>query len=433
MMSKDERSFTGMVQNQRILAAWIATFFVGMLLIPAAMLVSHGDLGLRTGGGNAYLAGFALLTISSAAITGKVKGIGILGVACGGVTMLLALLIHTVESLALTLAGSGILIGGIICISYASPGLKGRQRQESREFPSTRRLARLATGLGCMAIILMGATSVPCVHAISATAAAGSTYPSCFSVGGIAVEALSPTRLNVVYMNSTYELSFSETSVTCNNTTVTLPKSESQPSSGMRPCGAVNIFLWDSVQFCYGQYIKYYHVDRDYYRISPYATWSRAGWNILHSQTDEQTSLSLVAGGLPLIAGLIGLAIGGPAGAMAGAIVTLVLLAVIVITGEFILLDEDNCMWWWVSTAYVTWLLQNVGWLLSLPLAVAEILAMAAFMSWGYLRIGNTTFYDAIGVGNPTPPWTPPSDVGGYPIPPSRRGPCGGSRTCMAR
>jgi hypothetical protein len=423
MIKKDLSGCENMVQNQRTLAAWIAIFFVGMLLIPAATFVSRGDFVLRTVAGNAYVAGFALLTISSAAITGKVKAIGILGIACGGVTMLLALLIRSVESLALTFAGSGILIGGIICIVYASPGMKGGERRKSREFPAARRLSLAVKGLGCMAIILMGANSIPCVHAISAAAAA-STSPSCFNVGGITVEALSPTRLNLVYMNNTYELSFSETSVTCNSTTANLPQSGPQTSS-MTPSGTVNTFSWDAVQFCYGQYIKYYHADRDYYGISPYTTWSRSGASILHSQTDEMTSQSLVVGGLPLVAGLIGVAIGG----LAGAIIALVLLAVIVITGEFVLLDEEQCTWWWVSTAYVQWVLQNVGWLLSLPLAIATFVAMASFISRGYLRIGNTTFFDAIGAGRPAPPYVPPRDDYGSRI---HKWP-GGSRTCLAR
>jgi hypothetical protein len=250
-------------------------------------------------------------------------------------------------------------------------------------------------------------------------------------MNGTTVEFLSPTELRV-YMNSTYDLGFSDTSVTCNGTTVNLPKSEPQPPS-MRSCGSGETFWWDSLQFCYGQHIKYYHADRDYYGISPYVQWNAAGAKLQHTQLDEQTSMSLGAS-MVFVVALIALAIAGPAGPLVAGVIAAVLLLVIAVTGEFILYDEVYCIWFEFGTAYAAWVLATAAAIIALYFVAPELavgMAITIFLSLGYIRIGNTTFYDAIGAGNPSPP--PPSPNGGGQIPPVRRWFRGGSRTCMPK
>ncbi|MEM2995877.1 MAG: hypothetical protein QXI91_07730, partial [Candidatus Bathyarchaeia archaeon] len=103
---------------------------------------------------------------------------------------------------------------------------------------------------------------------------------------------------------------------------------------------------------------------------------------------------------------LIGLMVGGEVGTIVGAAVGAVITAVLPWVGDVVFLDEYDCMWWWVSEAYVQWLIDNASWLAALyfiypHLAVAE--AMSAFLSCGYLRVGSATFHDAVGAGNPSP------------------------------
>jgi len=170
-------------------------------------------------------------------------------------------------------------------------------------------------------------------------------------------------------------------------------------------------YWWDGVYFIkdpYGIDVRYPHPDYYYYGISPGSSWSIRGYKLYHYKFDSSTSNFLA--GLPpaaiggvigaVIGGLIGGAVGGAIGAIVGAVITGIIGAYL--TGP--LLDEHQCMWWWISNAFINWLIANAWWLYTLYAvnpALAVSIASSQFLSQGYLRIGPTTFYDAIGAGNP--------------------------------
>jgi hypothetical protein len=157
-------------------------------------------------------------------------------------------------------------------------------------------------------------------------------------------------------------------------------------------------YWWDNVYFVgSGQYIKYPHADRDYYAISPFSFWSKLGTMLIHNQIDQGTSRLLNTGGPALIGAAIGAAIGlivsGPAGGAVGAVVGAVIAVVLTWVTGALWLDEWDCIWWYTSNAFVSWCVNN--WLAIIVGGTAVV--MAAFLLYGYLRVGTVTFYDAIG------------------------------------
>jgi len=180
-------------------------------------------------------------------------------------------------------------------------------------------------------------------------------------------------------------------------------------------------YWWDSVYFVgSGQYIKYPHPDRDYYTISPFSCWSIVGSRLSHFQIDRDSSITLARGGPSIIGAAIGATIGAVAGDGPGAIVGAVAGAVAGVVLGWVLaelwLDEQSCIWWWVSNAFLQWVLGNC-WTIAALVALSPILAiefmMGGFLVYGYLRVGSVTFYDAIARGNPSPPPPPPPGGGG--------------------
>ena len=106
----------------------------------------------------------------------------------------------------------------------------------------------------------------------------------------------------------------------------------------------------------------------------------------------------------------VGSLVGEPYSRFIGAIVCAIVVAILTYTGNVVFLDEYNCIWWWISIAYVTWLRNNALRLSLIYLispALATGLALAAFLDLGYLRVGSATFYDAMGIGNPGIPAEP--------------------------
>jgi hypothetical protein len=186
---------------------------------------------------------------------------------------------------------------------------------------------------------------------------------------------------------------------------------------------AATHYWWDSVYFVDGINIKYPHPDRDYYLISPYSDWTKAGTKLYHNQINHDTSqisgITLVA--ICAIAGaVIGFKIAPPYGALIGAVAGAIMGAVT--AGYMVVIrDEIGCIWWWTSVSFMSWLEDNSWWLGPALLSpLTEYIAIAAieatFILDGYLRIGDTTIYDAVGAGSPAPPPSPPPSGGGCPI-----------------
>jgi hypothetical protein len=166
---------------------------------------------------------------------------------------------------------------------------------------------------------------------------------------------------------------------------------------------------WDSIRYVTGPtyQIKYPHPDRDYYQIAPWNPWEGTGTQLFHTQFNQLYS-GLIAGvGWTGLCTAIGAYIGYRSstnvyatviGAVLGAVIGLYLQ----FATEAILLDEEGCMWWWSSRAMDNWLAANAWWIWFFNLTGgANPFVWAAFVLYGYLRIGDTTFYDAINAGSP--------------------------------
>jgi hypothetical protein len=159
-------------------------------------------------------------------------------------------------------------------------------------------------------------------------------------------------------------------------------------------------YWWDNLYFLgNAQTFKYAHPERNYYGINVFSSWGMYGTKLFHLQLDQTTSGALAQAGPVAIGAAIGAAIGslgGGVGAVAGAAIGALIGVYLAASGSFILLDESGCLWSWVSTAFINWV---VSWYWLGPAAIA-----AAFLLYGYLRVGSLTIYDAVGAGSPSPP-----------------------------
>ena len=198
--------------------------------------------------------------------------------------------------------------------------------------------------------------------------------------------------------------------------------------TALMPVVKAATYSWDGIRFVEGQYIHYPHPDRDYYGISPFSEWSKKGYKLYHKQFDQAKSITIAAS-LPAIGAaagaVLGVMIGGLYGAVIGGATGVVLVIILTWVPLEFFLDEWNCIWWWISITFMDWLTANAWWLglkcLTNP-SGAQNDILYAFLSYGYLRVGSVTFYDAVGAGNPVyvnlPPLTPSTPSGstsGYP------------------
>ncbi len=98
---------------------------------------------------------------------------------------------------------------------------------------------------------------------------------------------------------------------------------------------------------------------------SSYSGWSKEGGNLYHVQIDHDTS-EIAQIGVVAVCGVVGIAIGvvvgGSYGAVIGGAVGIVLGAIAQGAGV-LLQDEEGCVWWWTSLAFLDWLSENIWWL----------------------------------------------------------------------
>ena len=75
---------------------------------------------------------------------------------------------------------------------------------------------------------------------------------------------------------------------------------------------------------------------------------------------NRDLSIALNTGEAGLLGGVIGAAIGllvgGPYSSIIAAIATAVVITILTWSGSVVFLDEYDCIWWWISIAYVRWL-----------------------------------------------------------------------------
>lgn len=166
---------------------------------------------------------------------------------------------------------------------------------------------------------------------------------------------------------------------------------------------------WDGLYYVNGPswQVKYPHPDRDYYQIPIFNPWTGFGTKVIHNQLDQAASRPLAGLGWLIIFTVVGVyigaMIGGACGTAIGAVCGVVFGIVFTITAQRLLLDEQDCLWWFTSRAFANWLLANAWliWWLSLIPGGANAFVTYGLSLYGYIRIGGSTFLDAVGAGNP--------------------------------
>jgi hypothetical protein len=177
---------------------------------------------------------------------------------------------------------------------------------------------------------------------------------------------------------------------------------------------SVTYYWWDNVYFGQGDpSFQYPHPDRTYYSIPTYANWLTAGNNLWHFQFSDAESGFLANAGAAVFAGEVGALIAAGtfevpiAAALIDAFVVPIVYAAITAFEESTILDEESCLWFWISQFFVNWLYQNQWYLLFLadinPVAAVTLLE-SAFYGANYFRIGSLQFVDSLGIGQPGPP-----------------------------
>lgn len=164
-------------------------------------------------------------------------------------------------------------------------------------------------------------------------------------------------------------------------------------------------FWWDNVYFVAGTDIDYPHPDNAYYGISSSSDWTRLGNNLYHNQINRDTSYAICIGitiFIDIVALILGAKLGGSSTAyyVAG-LATIVISTAITMALDYFFVDERGCIWWWISWLFLYYLYKNLPYLSGLykEKALAEILA--AFLCFGYFRVGMVTFHDPMGIGPP--------------------------------
>ena len=167
-------------------------------------------------------------------------------------------------------------------------------------------------------------------------------------------------------------------------------------------------FWWDNVYYVDGTDIDYPHPDNVYYDISRNTDWTRLGNALYHCQINKDSTFQIVVGALAFSA-FVGLVVtvwlgGGTMAALVGGVAGLALASFIQMVIDYYFVDERSCIWFWVSAAFVGWLMANLSWLGPLcqsnpAVGYSEILN--GFLWYGYLRVGMVTFYNALGIPGP--------------------------------
>ena len=168
-------------------------------------------------------------------------------------------------------------------------------------------------------------------------------------------------------------------------------------------------FNWDFVWFVDGTDIDYAHPDNVLYGISPSSDWMIQGLQLYHHQINRDTTTAIVVGTVIFIE-ILELVIsaklgGGNLAQIVGGLAGIVISTYIGMVLDWYFVDERGCMWWSIGKLFTAYLEANLPYLgnpLYKEAALSAILS--AWITWGYLRVGTVTFWDAFGKGGPGPP-----------------------------
>jgi hypothetical protein len=216
-----------------------------------------------------------------------------------------------------------------------------------------------------------------------------------------------------VFVNGTQVANIPSTTSQIGQVPITQPTSTASSigqQNRMQPMTA-DYFWWDGVYFIdKGLYTPpYSYPDRDfYYPCPPESEVIFIGNSLYHIQVDEYTSAIIEAAGAEAVGGIIGaiigVMIGGFYGELLGTVAGIVMGIVMSFIYNWMFVDEAGCVWFWISQDFIQWLNDNAIWIsmaaaFDPPVAIAGTLS--AFYDCGYLKVGNTMFYDGIGIGDP--------------------------------
>jgi len=140
---------------------------------------------------------------------------------------------------------------------------------------------------------------------------------------------------------------------------------------------------WDGVRFAKGYGIKYPHPDYSSNSVQPWEDVTLTGNKLYHRHISKATS-ETIAALAPTVAGaVIGSRVGGGIGAVVGAVLGLCLTG----ASSGLLLDEEDCIWFWDAKDWQIILVPTIPpTLVSVP---------------KYFRISSYTLWDALDVGTP--------------------------------
>ena len=174
--------------------------------------------------------------------------------------------------------------------------------------------------------------------------------------------------------------------------------------------GAIN-YWWDGIYFYEGSGTwDYPHPDINYYGISSSQNWCSTGSNLYHQRLSAANSATFLALPIEVAATVfttfmfyyVGISIDHPAD---------MIVSELIGNGAYtVVLDEDNCLWWWTSKAFM-YDLFSYSWHINYLVHLGYNDSIRDFVndmlnSNGYYRVAGTTVRDPQHIGNPCPPPT---------------------------
>jgi len=164
-------------------------------------------------------------------------------------------------------------------------------------------------------------------------------------------------------------------------------------------------YWYDNVYFVQGRDIDYAHPDNVYYDISPSSDWTKLGDDLYHHQINRDTTRDIVIGTiffLDVLMLILFRNLGGTTTAyyVAG-LAEIALTTFIDVLLDYYFVDERGCMWWWISRTFVYYLEKNMPYLSGIGKEEALSEILAAFLCFGYFRIGKVTFNNPQGLDDP--------------------------------
>lgn len=227
---------------------------------------------------------------------------------------------------------------------------------------------------------------------------------------------------NITHRSTSKESESVEKAVFINGDEINLPTGNPEIAQPFEfednPPNTRGNFWWDGVIFNEtSNTIKYPHPDRACYNIAKWDFCSLEGTQLMHSQFSDLLASDLAPLGYEAIGVAIGesiveeMAIRGLLAGLSSTEVGIILLiigtaiaAILTVGFGYIIKDEEGCIWWWLNKDFPDWLLTNLWWLIFFFGYSSEAIIMGELYTNGYLRVGDWTPCNGLGISAPVPP-----------------------------